>query len=266
MKKATVDCTWDLIVDMEHEKQIEIVVDKVPPMPPPPGTIRIIVMIEPPEVYNVAPHVLGNQNNFDYVFTHHQEVIDQCDKAVLFEFGGTWIKDYHFPEKEFSVSTLVGGKRIPGCAGHGLRHKLWAVREGITIPRKFYLSSNFAFPFADYSSNLVLPPDKKEPLFDSQFHIAIENAQRQNWFTEKLMDALQTKTIPIYWGASNISNYFNLEGMYIVNSVKDIVSVCNSLTPDTYKKKWDAIEENYNRSMEFADVGEHLKKKILSIL
>ena len=41
------------------------------------------------------------------------------------------------------------------------------------------------------------------------YSIAIESSQETNYFTEKLIDCLITKTIPVYWGCPNISEFFD---------------------------------------------------------
>ena len=41
------------------------------------------------------------------------------------------------------------------------------------------------------------------------YSIAIESSQEINYFTEKLIDCLITKTIPVYWGCPNISEFFD---------------------------------------------------------
>ena len=79
------------------------------------------------------------------------------------------------------------------------------------------------------------------------FHIAIENTSIKDYFSEKLLDCFQSKTVPIYYGCTNIGDYFNTDGMFIVNSVEQIIGVCNRLTEDTYKAMLPAVEDNYNR-------------------
>jgi hypothetical protein len=46
------------------------------------------------------------------------------------------------------------------------------------------------------------------------FGVAIENVSHRGWFTEKILDCFLLKTIPIYWGCSNIEDYFNPKGIH----------------------------------------------------
>ncbi len=265
MKNIKIYCSWELEFDLYHEKQIELYIDSIPSNPIPKDTVRFVFLLEPPEIQDFSQHAIHGMksNTYDYLLTHNQKLIDECPNAHLFPYGTTWIKDYKFPEKEYGVSALVGGKLM--APGHHLRQILWFRQKRITNPpTKFYLSGNFG-GIDNYNNNPVLGNDKK-PLFDTQFHICIENTKRDNWFTEKLIDCLITKTIPIYWGCPNIGNWFNLDGFIIVDSLDDIVKSCNSLTETTYQEKLKAVEENYEISKKYANIGDRFISTINELI
>ena len=52
-------------------------------------------------------------------------------------------------------------------------------------------------------------PDKVKFISNYKFNIAFENASYPGYATEKLMEALITNTLPIYWGDPKIANDFN---------------------------------------------------------
>lgn len=264
MKKIKIFCSWDLEFDLEHEKQIELYVDQIPNTPVPEGTVRFVFLLEPPEIMNISPQALQGyrHNTYNHLFTHNQELLDAVENSYVFPLAATWIRDYQFTEKRFEVSTLVGGKRM--AAGHLLRQKLWFKEDRIKVPRNFYLSGNYG-GIENYNNNPVLGKDKA-PLFDSQFHVCIENISRRNWFTEKLIDCLITKTVPIYCGCENIGDWFDTRGFIMANNLAEIIDACNNLTEETYSKMLPYIEENYKRSLDYADVAVRLKNGILKIL
>ena len=103
-------------------------------------------------------------------------------------------------------------------------------------------------------------------MFDSQFHLCIENAKRRNWFTEKLIDCLITKTVPVYWGCPNVGDWFDERGFIFVDNLNDIVEACNSLDENTYNEMLPYIEENYTRSLGYANVSERLKNGIIELI
>jgi hypothetical protein len=101
--------------------------------------------------------------------------------------------------------------------------------------------------------------DKKNPLFESQYHICIENSKQNNLFTEKLIDCLYSKTIPIFYGCENIGDFFDTRGFFIVNSLSEIIDVCNNLTENTYTEKLEYINKNFDLSINYINLLDRLK-------
>jgi hypothetical protein len=98
------------------------------------------------------------------------------------------------------------------------------------------------------------------------FHIAIENTSIANWFSEKLLDCFQTKTVPIYYGCWNIGDFFNINGILPFRDLNDMITSCNKLTPELYELMFPAIEENYELSKKWCDQMGQLKAGITLIL
>jgi hypothetical protein len=63
--------------------------------------------------------------------------------------------------------------------------------------------------------------DKWDVLAPYKYSVIIENYQYENWLTEKLFDCYLTHTFPLYFGCSNISDYYN-ENAYIKIDLEDI--------------------------------------------
>jgi len=271
MEKIKFYYNYPINMDINCMKPVEVYIDQINLLPVPKDSLRIVVLQEPWRE-PLVPAVQNNIHAYTHLLTYQKELLENNPKARLFHFPNTWIKDYSFPKKEFSVSTVVGGKNFAQLEGHALRHELWKKREQIETPRKFYLSGNakHAHSFvhysdASYDGELVLGANK-DPLFDSMFHIAIENTSIDNFFTEKLIDCFQTKTVPIYYGCPNIAEYFNTMGIIHVSSVDEIIRICEGLTPKTYIGMTEAIEYNYRMSMKWTNQMEQLKNGIIKIL
>ena len=260
---------YPINLDIDCNKPVHVYIDQFTMEPVPPDSLRIVILQEPwrePLVSTVQRY----RDKYTHLLTYQEDVLDSNPKARLFHFPNTWIKDYKFPDKEFSVSTVVGGKNF--MVGHALRHELWRNRDKITIPKKFYLSGNAVhshsfvhFDEADYTDQLILGASK-EPLFDSMFHIAIENCSIANYFSEKIIDCFQTKTVPIYYGCTNIGEYFNDRGICFVHNVQEIVNICNKLTTEVYDRLLPLIEDNFELSNKWCDQDEQLKKAVTLIL
>ena len=265
MNNIKIFCSWELNFNFEHEKQVELYVDTIPSNKPPEGVIRFVFLLEPIEILNLNHYAMKGMRDgtYHYLLTHNEDLLDGCPNSHLFEFGSTWIRDYDFPEKEFSISALVGGKLL--APGHHFRHLIWSNQKAIVKPKKFYISGNYRGSIPQLEDNPILGSDKK-PLFDSQFHICIENSKRKNWFTEKLIDCLETKTVPIYYGCPNIGDWFDERGFIIVNDLKEIIEACNKLTPEIYEKMLPYVEYNFKKSKDYTDIAKRLKDKIIQII
>ena len=51
-------------------------------------------------------------------------------------------------------------------------------------------------------------PDKWDAIYPYQYSLAMENAQKNDYWTEKIMDCFLACTMPVYMGCPNIERYF----------------------------------------------------------
>lgn len=250
------------IGEVEHPLEIHVHVDQIIKEHVPNGVFRIISILEPyASLKNSMINYFKNYNNcYNHIFTYHQDVLDSFENSTLAVTPSTWVNDYVHTIKEFNVSTVVGGKHLSeelsGLEGYNIRWELFTRRNEIKIDNKIYLSNNSRIPGINYDDHLVLN-NSKAPMFDSQFHIAIENTNRiSNAFTEKIIDCFQSRTIPIYYGPKNIGDFFNMDGIFFANDASEIIEICNNLNENTYASLNEAIEENYNLSMDYVSFSE----------
>ncbi len=260
---------YPINLDIDCNKPVDVYIDQFTFDPVPFDSLRIVILQEPWREPLVT-YAQRYRDRYTHILTYQEDILDSNPRARLFHFPNTWMKGYIPKQKEFSVSTVVGGKKF--MPGHTLRHDLWRNRDRITIPKKFYLSGNakhshsfVRFDEADYTGQLVLGASK-EPLFDSMFHVAIENCSIANYFSEKIIDCFQTRTIPIYYGCTNIGEYFNDNGIIQVKSIDEIIQVCNQLTPDYYERMLLILEDNFESSNKWCDQDEQLRNGIMQIL
>ena len=188
-------------------------------------------------------YCLQYQNKFELILTLDPEILDATPKAHFFPFGMTWIRpEDQEREKEFSVSMICGGK--DWMPGHKIRREVWARQGEIKTPKRFWRSSQGTPPgFAD-NPQLESALHRKCVAFDSMFHLCIENATDKNYFSEKLLDCFVTKTIPIYWGCSNIREYFTTMGIIQVQTAQDLIDAANNVTETMYHRMAPAIRDN----------------------
>lgn len=241
---------------------VEVYIDEFTTTPIPPGTMRIVMLEEPMRgsLYKLAR---DHPQYYDRILTYQDEILENNPKAVLFRCADTWVYGYQ-PNKKLCVSTVVGGKDDARMGGYALRHELWRRQGEITVPKDFYLSGQYKWPEADYSHSKILG-DSKTPMFDSMFHVAIENTSIKHYFSEKLLDCLHTRTVPIYCGCTNVENYFNIDGIIKVNNVDEIIAACNNISEDMYNKMLPAINDNFERVQSRVNYFQQLEAKLLEL-
>jgi hypothetical protein len=71
--------------------------------------------------------------------------------------------------------------------------------------------------------------NKLIPLQSYKFSVGIENTIEKDYITEKFYDCILTETIPIYCGAPNIADYFDINGMIYLNNIYDINESMNQI-------------------------------------
>ena len=253
-------------VDLEFDRQVRVYVDQLPENIYA-NEITVMYLLEPNEIYGLADYVIHNDNynHFDFILTFDRNVLAKCSNAVKFEFGTTWIYGYKFKEKEFGVSTIVGHKQK--TPGHIMRHDLWMRRKEITVPSTFYISSRGGLENTENCPVLGEKSYEKHIAYNTQYHIAIECASEDYYFSEKLIDCFQTKTVPIYWGCEGIGKYFNTDGMIIVGDIDEMIYKVNSLKPGDYEKMACPIEENYELSKAFIEPPQdRMKSKLKELI
>ena len=262
---------YPISVDIDTNKIVDVYIDEIVKGIVPRNTIRIVILEEPKKRY-MYKFYRQNTHTYSFILTFHDELLTTNPKARKCLFINTWVKDYVSPQKRFSVSTVVGGKKDPKMEGYALRHDLWRHRKLIDIPREFYLSGDAPYchtfvPWndVDYDGELVLG-DSKIPMFDSMFHVAIENTSIKNYFSEKLTDCFRSRTVPIYYGCRNVEEYFNPNGILRVGDVSEMVKTCNRLNPDVYQKMLPYIEDNYKRAEAWLDPQVQLTNAIKSVI
>ena len=159
----------------------------------------------------------------------------------LFIYGDSWVKDWNSLDltKTAMVSLIASKKRQQ--KGHKLRHQV--VRE----IRKRGIE-------CDVMGRGYRPiEDKAEGLAPYRFSVVIENTREPGYITEKLIDALLCKTVPIYWGAPDVGKYFDTNGMIICNSFDEIMMALSGLDEAAYEERSQAIEKNREIAARYAD-------------
>ena len=176
------------------------------------------------------------------VFTHQRSLTLLDSRFRFCPFGTTYLRrhEHRIHAKTKNLSIIASSKcRVPGTSGlhgHCMRHE--AIRMlGGAIDGVF--AENYPASQRGWQDN------KAAGLRDFRFSIVIENVREDCWFTEKLLDAFLTGTVPIYWGCETLGEWFDLSGILAFNHTQDLSAIVAALDDALYRSLLPAIRHTF---------------------
>lgn len=191
---------------------------------------------------------------FHRILTCNEALLKAVPNGIYFPFGWTWVPEWRELDltKTRDISLIASAKR--DLVGHKLRHDMvdWIRASGLE-------------PSIDIVGRGYRPLERKsEGLASYRYSLVIENVREKSYFTEKLIDAFLCRTVPIYWGAPDIRNFFDPEGMIICETMDDLKAAIGSANAADYATRDAAMTRNQERAVPFADLYLRLAKAVLS--
>lgn len=221
---------------------------------------------EPPEVFNIIDRLITVHKQYDLILAWDERVLRECSNAVfLTESACSWLpRQCGNLQETYGTMNYDGvfhkNPVTPSYIGCDVGAKKFAV--------SFLTSSKDYFPghilrqeiyerLPDSVGNLEvwkhksppIVPDKRTVLEPYMFSIAPENSRHSGYYSEKLVDCFVAKTIPLYWGCTDIHRHFNADGIIQFTDYEDLKRKLSELTPNTYHSKKEAIEDNFRRAL-----------------
>jgi hypothetical protein len=247
---------------LQNLKHIDfsLFIDDIPKSNEDLSPINILVLQEPNEYFGLHDWAIQNKDSFSFILTWDDKILNTCENSIFLPFGHTWFKPDQYQKehnKEFQISHLCG--KLLKTYGQSIRHEILARKSEIQTPTKFF------DVYGDRHNIDTARKDKEFIFGDSMFGVAIENTSHNGYFTEKILDLFLLKTIPIYWGCSNINKFFNSKGIIKFENADDFIYICNKLTPEDYYKHLDIVEENYNLALHYVNYEQNIVNKINEI-
>ncbi len=179
---------------------------------------------------------------FERVFTHSTTLGRLWDGPVFWApASGIWI---HNP-RVYPKSRLVSMFTSPKAALRGHQNRLrWAERLAKKVD---IFGLNGRVPYKEMGLN------------DYMFSVAMENARSPGYFTEKILDCFATGTVPIYYGAPDIGDFFNKDG--IIELTDDFDP--HTLTGSRYQSMLPAVRDNFERCLQYEIPEDYIAKRYL---
>jgi len=241
------------------ELDFSLFVDWIPQGEDQYSEFNFISMQEPNEYFKIHDWVMDNSQRFTKIFTMSDRLLYNLKNSEFCPFGNIWItpeQDKKYREKKFEISHLCGVQQT--TYGHWMRHEILKRQNEIKMPTNFHHTIGDRYQGA---------PQGKEIVFgNSKFGIVIENTSTRGYFTEKIMDLFALKTIPLYWGCSNIGDFFDTKSIITFQNVDDLIYKINNLQEDFYQQNFSSVLHNYKKATLWERYDLRIVKRISEIL
>jgi hypothetical protein len=221
------------------------------------ANLKVFVQIEPQSIRNTLPQIVDNKDMFDLILAWDEDILNLCSNSKRFIYGDLWVDLERLnPNKENKVSFLMSNKSW--TKGHRFRHEVYSLLENINVCNGFSVDRHMSPPRIE----------SKNSIFDRyKYSIIIENEQNNNWITEKLIDCLATKTIPLYWGASNVGEFFDTKGIIQFNTLEELEHILsNDLSSEHYENLEHTLNSNAKEALTYSNFFNRVDKEIDNIL
>ncbi|MBB4124395.1 glycosyltransferase family 10 domain-containing protein [Martelella radicis] len=210
---------------------------------PPANTILITSEPSGVKIYGRAftrqfGHVLTSQEPF--ALRHPGRIWSQV--GALWYYGSNWNENryvtadeisHHFPEKTDTIGSV--------CSTKQQRHTLNGLRFAFT---EYAMRQMPELKVFGHGRKLI--DDKALSIDPFKYHLAVENHVAPNHITEKLSDAFLGLSLPFYFGAPNVLDYFPEQSVIpidIRNPSEAVATMKAAIADNEYEKRLPAIIE-----------------------
>ena len=192
-----------------------------------------IMIVEPKSVHaRYFQWLRLAHRRFHRILTRDRPFLSTIPNGLFFNFVLGWVREANEGGVEKTINLSIIASARAHLEGHKLRHRVvsWLKAEQID---------------ADVLGRGYRPfENKADGLAPYRYSIVIENSRESGYFTEKLLDAFMCRTVPIYWGASDVAGQFDGSGMLICETFEDIKAAVRQIGDQDYNERAAAIERN----------------------
>ena len=202
----------------------------------------LLIACEPEPIRISEAELEEHWHQYDLIISHDKRHLKYRNTRLL-TFWDTYVNEVP-TSKNFEVSSMISiGGGPANMSGYLMRDELYQRRAGFIIPNRFFISKRL--PNWERFGLPILPNDKKDAMFTSMFHIAIENHVEPDYFSEKVLDCFNSLTVPIYRGCLNTAEHGLDERAFIrFETMSECIDICNNLSVDDYTQRLSYLEAN----------------------
>ena len=192
-----------------------------------------VMIVEPDAIHNLYININKYLHwRFYKILTKNKYLLEEIHNTSFFYFGSTFIQNSDKIDlQKKNMASLIASNQNK-LTGHKLRHEV--VQH---IKNNNFNVSVIGRGYRPFEN-------KEDGLKSYRYSIVIENTSELDYFTEKVIDACLLETIPIYWGAPNISKYFDTRGFIVCENIDQILQAIRTISIDDYNSKVEWIMKN----------------------
>ena len=222
------------------------------------STLKVAWVIEPGELLpGLHNRIMSLEDHFDIILTYEKNLLDRGPKYKFFpcDTAGIEKESHKLHKKSKLVSMVYSDKKW--LTGHKLRH---IIADGL-LPK-------INFDKVDlFGTGSPRPIElKSEGTNEYMFQLAIENMKRPNYFADKIYDCFVTGTIPIYWGAPNIGDFFDMRGIITFSSPQELADILFSLSEEKYNSMLPYVKKNFELVKKYLSPDDHILEETVRYL
>lgn len=218
-----------------------IVLNRVPePAPVRCSPENVWVLMQEPYVRGVFDWIVKGHDQYAHVFTHHpvgwfcKGKYIRCQSALPWHVNKSYdqLKKLTIQDKQKHISWITSN--LTSFPGHKVRMDFLA----------FLQSRNF--PIDLYGKGINFIEDKWDGLAPYRYSLAIENSSGPDYWTEKIADCFLSWTVPIYYGCTNLEDYFPAGSFIRIDINRPeaaLETITATLASDNWESRLPALEE-----------------------
>ncbi len=213
-----------------------------------------LIIVEPRSIqaryYNIIPILRYLYHN---ILIRDRNLASKYNNVHSFSFAELWIETDNLKLPDFSekhgISLIASLKN--DLEGHKLRHKLIS----FDISHNNQLLTPLGRAYEKFN-------DMVTALAPFKYSVVVENSIEPHYFSEKILNCLACKTIPIYWGHDSIRQYFDTSNWLFFNDVEDGYEKIKFASSGKHTVSQEKILENYAQAGSYKNLYKRMCEKI----
>lgn len=203
---------------------------------------NIWAIMQEPYMKGHSDWMVEKHDLFSKVFTHYMPVNDR--KYIPSHPAIPWHVNKTFDEL-ISTEVPVKSKKLSAIVGD-------AMDVPGHIKRKTFLQhiqNDKSLELDLYGKKINFIEDKWDGLAPYKYSLAMENTRGPNYWTEKIADCFLSWTVPVYYGCTNLENYFPKESFIRIDigqPEESLAKIRRIINEDNWERYIPALEEARN--------------------